>query len=101
MLLENSKLQIYKLETEKLYYGKTKTKSKELDHYLKSVISGVPKKLDHFLNSNEKAMTYYTGNWSTDVANNFTEKQSEKIFKNMSKYIDRGDLQFFQKKNKI
>ena len=76
------------------------TKSKELDHYLKSVISGVPKQLDHFINSNESKMTYYTGNWSTDVANNFTEKQSEKIFKNMSKYINRDDLQFFQKKNK-
>ncbi len=58
------------------------TKSKELDHYLKSVISGVPKKLDHFLSGNENKMTYYTGNWSTDVCNNFTEKQSEKIFKN-------------------
>ena len=77
-----------------------RTKSKELDHYLKTVINGVPKKLDHFLNGAETKMTYYTGNWSTDVANNFTEKQSEKIFKNMSKYIDRGDLQFFQRKNK-
>ena len=75
-------------------------KSKELDHYLKNVISSVPKKLDHFINGNEKKMTYYTGNWSTDVANNFTEKQSEKIFKTLSKYIDRDDLQFFQKKNK-
>ena len=77
-----------------------RTKSKELDHYLKSVISGVPKKLDHFLSGNESKMTYYTGNWSTDVCNNFTEKQSEKIFKNMSKYMDRGDLQFFQKRKK-
>ena len=75
-------------------------KSKELDHYLKNVISGVPKKLDHFINGSDKKMTYYTGNWSTDVANNFTEKQSEKIFKTLSKYIDRDDLQFFQKKNK-
>ena len=49
-------------------------KSKELDHYLKNVISGVPKKLDHFLNSGEKKLTYYTGNWATDVLNNFTEK---------------------------
>jgi hypothetical protein len=75
-------------------------KSKELDHYLKNVISGVPKKLDYFMNGNDTKMTYYTGNWATDVMNNFTEKQSEKIFKNMTKYIDRGDLQFFQKKNK-
>ena len=29
-------------------------KSKELDHYLKNVISSVPKKLDHFMNSGEK-----------------------------------------------
>ena len=75
-------------------------KSKELDHYLKSVISGVPKKLDHFLSGKESKMTYYTGNWSTDVCNNFTEKQSEKIFKTMSKYMNRGDLQFFQKRRK-
>tara|TARA_B100001109_G_C18691654_1_gene393612 strand:+ start:109 stop:438 length:330 start_codon:yes stop_codon:yes gene_type:complete len=75
-------------------------KSKELDHYLKSVISGVPKKIDNFLESKEKSITYYTGNWATDVLNNFTEKQSEKIFKTMSKYMDNGDLQFFQRKNK-
>ena len=75
-------------------------KSKELDHYLKSVINSVPKKLDSFINSNDKKMTYYTGNWRTDVSNNFTEKQSEKIFKTMSKYMNNNDLQFFQKKNK-
>ena len=75
-------------------------KSKELDHYLKNVISGVPKKLDNFINSNETKMTYYTGNWATDVCNNFTEKQSEKIFKTMSKYMNINGLQFFQKKNK-
>jgi len=75
-------------------------KSKELDHYLKSVINSVPKKLDNFIDSTDNKMTYYTGNWSTDVANNFTEKQSEKIFKTMSKYMDNDNLQFFQKKNK-
>jgi tRNA nucleotidyltransferase (CCA-adding enzyme) len=75
-------------------------KSKELDHYLKNVISGVPKKLDYFMNGNDTKMTYYTGNWATDVMNNFTEKQSEKIFKNMSKYMDNPSLTFFQKKNK-
>ena len=75
-------------------------KSKELDHYLKSVINSVPKKLDNFIDSNETKMTYYTGYWSTDVADNFTEKQSEKIFKTMSKYMNNNSLQFFQKKNK-
>ena len=75
-------------------------KSKELDHYLKSVISGVPKKLDNFIEGSEKSITYYTGNWATDVADNFTEKQSEKIFKTMSKYMSNDNLQFFQRKNK-
>ena len=51
-------------------------KSKELDHYLKSVISGVPRKLDSFIEGSDKSMTYYTGNWATDVEYNFTEKQS-------------------------
>ena len=77
-----------------------KKKSKELDHYLKSVISGVPRKLDSFIEGSDKSMTYYTGNWASDVADNFTEKQSEKIFKTMSKYMDNNNLQFFQKKNK-
>ena len=80
--------------------AQVRKKSKELDHYLKNVISGVPKKLDHFLESGEKKLTYYTGNWATDVMNNFTEKQSEKIFKNMSKYMSNPNVQFFQKKNK-
>ena len=75
-------------------------KSKELDHYLKSIISAVPRKLDNFIEGSDKTMTYYTGNWATDVLNNFTEKQSEKIFKTMSKYMDNNGLQFFQKKNK-
>ena len=44
--------------------AQVRKKSKELDHYLKNVISGVPKKLDNFIDSNEKSMTYYTGNWS-------------------------------------
>jgi len=75
--------------------------SKQIDRWLKSEIEAIPERLIKFRETGkENKMTYYTGNWSTDVANNFTEKQSEKIFKNMTKYIDRGDLQFFQKKNK-
>ena len=35
-------------------------KSKELDHYLKSVINSVPKKLDDFVLSGDTKMTYYT-----------------------------------------
>ena len=80
--------------------AQVRKKSKELDHYLKNIISGVPKKLDNFIGGNEKTMTYYTGNWASDVADNFTEKQSEKIFKIMSKYMNNDNLQFFQRKNK-
>ena len=80
--------------------AQVRKKSKELDHYLKNVISGVPRKLDNFIEGSEKSITYYTGNWATDVLNNFTEKQSEKIFKTMSKYMNNNSLQFFQKKNK-
>jgi len=80
--------------------AQVRKKSKELDHYLKNIISGVPKKLDNFIGGSEKTMTYYTGNWASDVADNFTEKQSEKIFKTMSKYMSNDNLQFFQRKNK-
>ena len=61
------------------------TKSKELDHYLKSVISGVPKQIDHFINSNEKKMTYYTGNWGQDLEDNLTPTQRKKLQKQMQK----------------
>jgi UDP-N-acetylglucosamine 2-epimerase len=40
-------------------------------------------------NKLESKMTYYTGNWATDVMNNYTERQSEKIFKKMAKIMDR------------
>ena len=50
------------------------------------------------MSSNDTKMTYYTGNWATDVLNNYTEKQSEKIFKTMSKFMSNPNLQFFQRK---
>ena len=73
-------------------------KSKELDHYLKSVINSVPTKLESFMSSEDKKMTYYTGNWATDVLNNYTEKQAQKIFDNANQYRDK--LDFFQIKLK-
>ena len=75
-------------------------KTKELDHYLKAVINKIPDQIDRFIDGEQPQMTYYTGNWASDVADNFTEKQSEKIFKTMSKYMNNNSLQFFQKKNK-
>tara|TARA_B100001057_G_scaffold148624_1_gene148560 strand:- start:1973 stop:2293 length:321 start_codon:yes stop_codon:yes gene_type:complete len=74
-------------------------KTKELDHHLKHIINNVPISLEKFENNKEKKITYYTGNWATDVANNFTEKQSEKIFKKMSKIMDNNpNLMFVQKR---
>ena len=75
-------------------------KSKELDHYLKSVITKVPEQINSFIDGNKPKMTYYTGNWATDVANNFTERQSEKIFKTMAKLMDNPNIIFTQRKNK-
>ena len=73
-----------------------KKKSKELDHYLKSVINSVPKKLDDFVSGNDTKMTYYTGNWAKDVYDNYTEKQAETIFGKVEKL--KPHLTFFQSK---
>ena len=72
--------------------------SKEIDGYLKSLIKDVPDKLDRFYNSNEKSMVYYVGNFAEDVMNNFTEKQSEKLFKKIRGYHD--NYVFLQRKLK-
>lgn len=80
--------------------SQVRRKSKELDHYLKHIINDVPQKIQHFLEGNDKSMTYYTGNWAEDVSDNFTEKQSEKIFKNMAKIVASGNVQFVQRKKK-
>ena len=72
--------------------------SKEIDGYLKSLIKDVPDKLDRFYTSNEKSMVYYVGNFAEDVMNNFTEKQSEKLFKKIRGYHD--NYVFLQRKLK-
>lgn len=76
-------------------------KTKELDHHLKHIINNVPINLEKFESSEEKKITYYTGNWATDVAANFTEKQSEKIFKKMNKIMENNpNIVFTQKRMK-
>jgi len=73
--------------------------SKQIDRWLKSEIEAIPERLIKFREtSNEKKMTYYTGNWSKDVQDNLTERQSEKLFKKMFKIQDTPGLAFFQKK---
>lgn len=63
--------------------------SKQIDRYLKSIIEAVPKELDEFVNSGEKKIKYYSGNWSEDCAANLTEKQMERMFKKMIKMRDK------------
>ena len=73
--------------------------SKQIDRWLKSEIEKVPERIIRFRdNSKENKMTYYTGNWSKDVQDNLTERQSEKLFKKMFKIQDTPGLAFFQKK---
>ena len=73
--------------------------SKQIDRWLKSEIEAIPERLIRFREtSKEKKMTYYTGNWSKDVQDNLTERQSEKLFKKMFKIQDTPGLAFFQKK---
>lgn len=61
-------------------------KTKELDQFLKKKINEASVILKNFENSLEKEIVYYTGQWQKDVLDNFTEKQSEKIFSEMRKY---------------
>ena len=73
--------------------------SKQIDRWLKSEIEAIPERLIKFRESGkENKMTYYTGNWSKDVQDNLTERQSEKLFKKMFKIQDTPGLAFVQKK---
>ena len=74
-------------------------KTKELDAYLKRIILKVPDELQRFLDNKEGEfnMIYYSGNWSNDIYDNFTEIQAEKIFKRMAQFQNK--ISFTQKKN--
>jgi len=73
-------------------------KTKELDHYLKRIILKVPDEIQRFLDDEdgEITMIYYSGNWSNDIYDNFTELQAEKIFKRMAQFQNK--LVFVQKR---
>lgn len=72
--------------------------SKELDKHLKEVIKKVPETIQNFLDdtTSETELTYYVGNWQEDVLNNFTTKQSDKIFAEMRLFQNK--VHFFQRK---
>jgi|TARA_B100001063_G_C16667822_1_gene504623 hypothetical protein len=71
-------------------------KSKELDHHLKHEIKKIPDILNNFLEGKEKKIVYYTGQFQKDVLDNFTPKQSEKIFDGVQKFSD--NVIFVQKR---
>ena len=79
-----------------------KRKVKELDPYLKSRIGEAVLQVRELVKPSNRSGTskvYYTGNWVKDIHNNFTNKQAQKIFDNVSQY--RNKLDFFQQKADI
>jgi len=72
------------------------------DPYLKPLILEAVKKVEEFAwfrNRGDRTI-YYEGNFQEDVLNNFSVKESEKIFKTMSRYLNDNRLLFLQKKVK-
>jgi len=79
-----------------------KRKVKELDPYLKARIGEAVLQVRELSKPSNKSGTqrvYYTGNWVKDIHNNFTNKQAQKIFDNVTQYRDK--LDFFQQKADI
>jgi hypothetical protein len=82
--------------------NEVKTK-KFKDPYLKPLVLEAVKKVEEFAwfkNKGEKAI-YYEGHFQEDVLNNFSVKESERIFNTMSKYLNDNRLLFLQKKVKV
>ncbi len=72
---------------------------KELDPYIRQNIGEARIQLTELTKPSNLVGTqrmYYVGNWSKDIYDNFTEKQAEKIFKEIDKLKDK--LTFFQVK---
>ena len=72
---------------------------KELDPYLKARIGEARTILENLIKPSNRSGTsrvYYIGNFQKDVLDNFTEKQSQKIFSIMDKF--KKDVHMFQKK---
>ena len=72
---------------------------KELDPYLRARIGEARIQLENLIKPSNRSGTsrvYYLGNFQKDVLDNFTEKQSNKIFAIMDKF--KKDVHMFQKK---
>jgi len=65
---------------------------KELDPYIRQKVGEARLQLTELVKPSNLSGTtrmYYTGNWSKDIYDNFTEKQAEKIFKEINKLKDK------------
>ena len=74
-------------------------KVKELDPYIKSRVGEALICLEQLIkpsNLSGTSRVYYTGNWSKDIYDNYTEKQAETIFKKVEKL--KPHLTFYQSK---
>jgi len=72
---------------------------KELDPYLKARIGEAVIQVRELAKPSNRSGTqrvYYEGNWVKDIHNNYTPKQAQKIFDNVSQFRDK--LDFFQVK---
>jgi hypothetical protein len=93
-------LKLSKTQTDIMNEVKTK---KFKDPYLKPLVLEAVKKVEEFAwfkNKGEQAI-YYEGNFQEDVLNNFSQKESERIFTTMSRYLNDNRLLFLQKKVKV
>lgn len=81
---------------------KEKKLKKFKDPFLKPVILDSIEKVNEvlWLKKSGTKEIYYEGNFQEDVLNNFSQRQSTKIFKKMSEFRNHNCLTFFQRKVK-
>jgi len=81
---------------------KEKKQKKFKDPYLKPIILESLDKINEvlWLKKSGTKEIYYEGNFQEDVLNNFSQRQSNKIFSKMNEYKKHNCLTFFQRKVK-
>jgi len=77
-----------------------KKQKKFKDPFLKPIIQQSLDTIEEVINDNKpgEQTIYYSGNFQEDILNNFSQRQSEKIFKKMREFMDNDKLSFFQRK---
>ena len=77
-----------------------KKQKKFKDAFLKPAIEKSLETIEDVINNNQpgEKTIYYSGNFSEDILNNFSQRQSGKIFKKMREFMDNDNLTFVQRK---